>query len=62
MTRLVNVNELGHGLEIAATGQYAEFGEEVDVDDSALADSLIASGLWARPSTKAAKAATKEGR
>lgn len=61
MTRLVNVNELGHGLEIAATGQYAEYGEEIDVEDAGLADRLIASGQWARPTTKAAKAATKEG-
>lgn len=61
MTRLVNVNELGHGLEIIATGQYAEFGEEIDVDDADLVESLVASGQWARPTTKAAKAATKEG-
>lgn len=61
MTRLVNVNELGVGLEIVDTGQYAEFGEEIEVDDAALADSLVASGLWARPTTKAAKAAAKEG-
>lgn len=59
--RIVNVNETGQGLEIAATGQYVEFGEEVEVDDSDLAERLIASGLWARPTTKAAKAATKEG-
>lgn len=61
MARLVNVNPLGHGLEIVATGQYAEFGEELDVDDADLVESLVASGLWARPTTKAAKAATKEG-
>jgi hypothetical protein len=61
MTRLVNVNELGGPLEVVATGQYAEFGEEIDVDDAALAESLIESGLWARPTTKAAKAAAKEG-
>lgn len=61
MVRIVNVNALGHGLEIVATGQYAEFGEEVDVDDAGLAEGLIASGLWARPTTKAAKAAAKEG-
>jgi hypothetical protein len=61
MVRIVNVNELGQGLEIVATGQYAEFGEEIEVDDAALAESLIESGLWARPTTKAAKAAAKEG-
>ena len=60
MVRLVNVNELGHGLEIVATGQYVEFGDDVEVDAD-LAESLVASGLWARPTTKAAKAATKEG-
>jgi hypothetical protein len=60
--RLVNVNETEQGLEIAATGQYAEFGDEVDVDNTALADKLVASGLWAKATSKAAKAATKEGR
>lgn len=60
MVRLVNVNEQGHGLEIIATGQFVEYGEEVDVEDAALVDSLVASGLWARPTTKAAKSA-KEG-
>ena len=59
--KLVNVNETQQGLEIAATGQYVEFGEEVDIDNAALADKLVASGLWARSTTKAAKAATKEG-
>ncbi len=59
--RIVNVNETGQGLEIAATGQYVEFGEEVEVDNADLAERLIASGLWARPTTKAAKAASKEG-
>lgn len=62
MVRIVNVSETQQGLEIAATGQYAEFGEEVDVEDSGLADRLVASGLWARTTTKAAKeAAAKEG-
>lgn len=60
--KLVNVNESQQGLEIAATGQYVEYGEEVDIDNTALADKLVASGLWARATTKAAKeAATKEG-
>jgi hypothetical protein len=61
MVRIVNVNELGGPLEIVATGQTAEFGEEIDVDDADLAESLIESGLWARPTTKVAKAAAKEG-
>lgn len=60
MVRIVNVNPLGQGLEVVDTGQYAEVGEEVDVDNAALAESLVASGLWARTTTKAAKAA-KEG-
>lgn len=59
--RIVNVNETQQGLEIAATGQYVEFGEEVEIDNADLAERLIASGLWARPTTKAAKAASKEG-
>ena len=60
--KLVNVNETQQGLEIAATGQYVEFGEEVEIDNAALADKLVASGLWAKTTTKAAKeAATKEG-
>jgi hypothetical protein len=61
MTRLTNVNETGQGLEIAATGQYVEFGEEVDVENADLAAKLVATGLWARATTKAAKAAAKEG-
>lgn len=59
--KLVNVNETQQGLEIAATGQYVEFGEEVDIDNADLADRLVASGLWAKATSKAAKAATKEG-
>lgn len=60
--KLVNVNETQQGLEIAATGQYVEFGEEVEIDNAALADRLVASGLWAKTTTKAAKeAAAKEG-
>lgn len=59
--KIVNVNETGQGLEIAATGQYVEFGEEVEVDNADLAERLIATGLWARPTTKAAKTAAKEG-
>lgn len=61
MVKITNINETGQGLEIAATGQYVEFGEEVEIDSAALADKLVASGLWAKTTTKAAKAATKEG-
>lgn len=59
--KLVNVSDTGQGMEIVATGQYADHGEEVDVADADLAESLIASGLWAKATSKAAKAATKEG-
>jgi hypothetical protein len=61
MVRIVNVSDTGAGLEIAATGQYAEHGEEVDVENADLAAKLVATGLWARATTKAAKAAAKEG-
>lgn len=61
MVKIRNINETGQGLEIAATGQYVEFGEEVDVDNADLADRLVASGLWAKATSKAAKAASKEG-
>ena len=60
MVRIVNVNPTEQPLEIIDTGQAVAFGEEVEVEDAALAESLIASGLWARPTTKAAKTA-KEG-
>jgi hypothetical protein len=61
VVKIVNTNETGQGLEIAATGQFVEFGEEVEIDNAALADKLIASGLWAKTTTKAAKAAKEEG-
>lgn len=60
-TRLTNTNPLGSGLEIAATGQFVEFGDEVEVDDKDLAERLIETGNFARSTTKAAKAAAKEG-
>lgn len=60
MVRLVNINENEWPLDVVDTGQSAAFGEEIEVDDADLAESLIASGLWARPTTKAAKSA-KEG-
>lgn len=60
--RLINTNPLGSALEIASTGQSVEFGAEVEVEDKDLAESLIETGNFARPTTKAAKAAAKEGR
>lgn len=59
--RIINVSDTHASLIIADTDQEVAFGEEVEVEDAKLADSLIASGLWARPTTKAARAATKEG-
>lgn len=46
---------------IGATGQEAAYGEEIEVDDSALAERLLEQeSVWARPSKKAAKVAEKE--
>jgi hypothetical protein len=45
---------------IAATGQVVVCGEEVEVDDADLAAALLEQDVvWARPTTKAAKAAEK---
>lgn len=60
MPRLVNVSETHSDLVIADTDQEVAYGDEVEVEDAALAESLIASGLWARPTTNAAKAAAKD--
>lgn len=57
--KIVNVDPTGAELTIGDTGQVAAFGDEVEVD-SALAERLIETGLWARPTTKAAKQAEKE--
>lgn len=43
-------------VEIADTGQVVRQGESVEVD-SDLAGSLLAQDVWAKPATKAAKAA-----
>lgn len=59
MAKVVNVDPTGASREIADTGQVVAFGEEVEVD-SALADRLLEQSVWARPTTKAAKAA-KDG-
>jgi len=46
---------------VIETGQEAEFGEEIEVDDSDLADALLEQDtVWNRPTTKAAKAAEKK--
>jgi len=59
--RIVNVDPTGASRVIADTGQTVDHGGEVDVDDAALAERLLEqSTVWARPTTKAAKAAAKE--
>lgn len=58
--RIVNVDPTGASRVIADTGQTVDHGDEVEVDD-ALAERLLEqSTVWARPTTKAAKAAAKE--
>lgn len=48
---------------ILATGQPAAYGEEIEVEDSDLAESLLLQeAVWARPTTKAAKAAEKDAK
>lgn len=59
--RLVNVSDTQTTLTVAATGQTAAFGEEIEVEDAELAEALKETGLWAAPTTKAAKSAAKEG-
>lgn len=51
----------GSARVIDATGQEAAFGDEIEVEDSDLAERLLEqSEVWARPTTKTAKAAKKE--
>lgn len=60
--KIVNIDPTGASREIGDTGQIVAHGEEVEVDDSALAERLLEqTTVWARPATKAAKAAAKEG-
>ena len=59
--KIVLIDPVGGGREIAATGQYVKFGEEVEIEDSDLAKSLLEQeNVWARPTTKAAKQAEKD--
>lgn len=61
-TRIVLVDPVGGGREIADTGQFVEFGEEVEIEDADVAAALLEQeNVWARPTTKAAKKAEKEG-
>lgn len=58
--RIVNIDPTGADREIGETGEIVPHGAEADVD-SELADRLLEqSDVWARPTTKAAKA-VKEG-
>lgn len=60
--RIVNVDPTGATRVIGDTGQTVAHGEEVEVGDAELAERLLEQKtIWARPTTKAAKAAIKEG-
>lgn len=57
-TKLVNVSEVGAALT-TDRGHHAEYGDTIEVDDPDYAEALVESKQWARPTTKAAKAADK---
>lgn len=61
--RIVCVDPNAAGFpRVIETGQEAGFGEEIEVEDSELAERLLEQGdVWNRPTTKAAKAAEKKG-
>lgn len=58
-TKIVYTGPHAEGVAIAEAGVWAEPGEPVEID-SDLAERLLEQETWARPTTKAAKAA-KEG-
>lgn len=58
-TKVVYIGPHADGVGIAEAGVWAEPGEAVEVDTE-LAERLLEQDTWARPTTKAAKAA-KEG-
>lgn len=61
-TRIRNIDPTGNAREITDSGDYVAFGEEVEVD-SQLAERLLEQpDVWARPTTKAAKQASKDAR
>ncbi|HEX8781153.1 MAG TPA: hypothetical protein VF728_08320 [Nocardioides sp.] len=61
--RIVNVDPTRATREIADTGQVVAYGEEVEIEDSDLAERLLEQEqVWARPTTKSAKQAEKETR
>ncbi len=58
--RIVNIDPTGGTREIADTGQTVAVGEEVDVENEDLAHRLLEqTDVWARPTTKVAKAIEK---
>jgi len=57
----VDPNAVAGFPRVIETGQEAEFGSEIEVDDSDLAERLLEQeAVWNRPTTKAAKAAEKK--
>lgn len=58
MTHIVYVGQ-HDAVEIADTGQVVEHGVSVEVDTD-LADQLLTSSVWQRPTTNAAKAVKEE--
>lgn len=57
----VDPNAVNGAVRVIESGQEAGYGEEIEVEDSALADALLEQdAVWSRPTTKAAKAAEKE--
>lgn len=60
--KIVNVDPTGASRVIGDTGQIVAHGDEAEVDDAELAERLLEQKtIWAKPTTKAAKAAIKEG-
>lgn len=59
----VDPNAHAHNPRVLENGQSAAYGEEIDIDDAELAASLLEQeGVWAKPSTNAAKDAAKHAK
>jgi hypothetical protein len=59
----VDPNSRPEDPRVIVTGQSAAFGEEIEIEDSDLADNLLAqSTVWTKPNTKAAHDAVKEAK
>ena len=57
----IDPNAVAGSVRVIETGQEAAFGDEFEVEDSDLAERLLEqTDVWARPTTKTAKAAKKE--